>query len=86
MPTRTTRDYEEPKINPFVQSAIDKAVREEEEDLIVDGRMTENRPGKVDFTKLSKVKKPSNEKREKKEKEELYPSTRGLISNPVRFV
>lgn len=86
MPTRTTRDYEEPKIHPLVQCAIDKAIREEEEDLIVDGRMTENRPGKIDFTKMSKVKKPSDDKREKKKKEELYPSTRGLIPNPVRFV
>ena len=83
MPTRTTRDYEEPIIHPLVQCSIDKAVREED---IVDGRMTENRPEKIDFTKLSKVKNPSIDRRDKKKKEELYPSTRGLISNPVRFV
>ena len=84
MPARTTRDYEEPAVNPAVQAAIDKVLREDEEDLIVDGTMTENKP--IDYTKLSKIKKNTLHKSGKKSKEPLYPSTRGLISNPVRFV
>ncbi|KAI6654750.1 Kinesin-like protein KIF3B [Oopsacas minuta] len=84
MPTRTTRDYEEPAVNPAVQAAIDKALREDEEDLIVDCQMTEDKP--IDYTKLSKIKKNPEHKSGRKSKELLYPATRGLISSPVRFV
>ena len=87
MPTRTTRDYQEPSVNPAVQAVMDQVKREEEEELLVDCTMTSNKPSKIDYTKLSKQKQtnpPENSARSNKEV--LYPSTRGLIPNSVRYV
>ena len=87
MPTRTTRDYQEPSVDPAVQAIIEEVKREEEEELIVDCSMTANKPGKIDYTKLSKQKQANpSESANRSNQEVLYPSTRGLIPNSVRYV
>ena len=86
MPTRTTKDYEIPKVPPAVKAAMDEVVKEMEEPLTIDVSEMEKEVEKIDFFKLSKTKKINPQKTAKPDKEELYPTTRGLISKPVRFV
>lgn len=98
MPNRTTRDYTPPTMISSLQAALDVALQEEEEEVAFDASAFTNSSKKAGRRKgrerpraaletvpLSGSSALSGHSEDGGNKDKMFPTSRGLVSRPVRF-